>query len=192
MGYVSGLTPVNINMNVVIVLVRTLLRDTLKNCHLVLLLHLRSFFLKATTPVKILSMLPWLHVYPELQKARVLHDGFLFGFRLPSFSGIGCCIFQNLLSISFPLAVVHAKFDKELCAGRIAGPFPTPPFVRFRISPLGIVPKKEPNSFRLIYHLSFPIGFSLNDDIDPTWCSVQYSSFDDALFKIRNVGAFAC
>lgn len=191
MGYVNGLIAVNTNTNVVIVLVLTRLHAVLRNCPLVLLLLPKSFFLKATTPVKILNMLPWLHKYPEPLKAVVLRDGFLFGFHLPSFSGTGCRIFPNLPSVSIHLSVVCEKSDKELQAGRIAGQFSTPPFMNFRVLPLGIVPKKEPNSFRLIHHLSFPIGFSLNDDIDSSWCSVQYSSFDDALFKIRNVGSSA-
>lgn len=68
------------------------------------------------------------------------------------------------------------------------GPFMCPPFRNFRISPLGAVPKKEPNTFRLIQHLSFPPGASLNDEMDESLCSVSYSTFEDANVKIRVFG----
>ena len=55
------------------------------------------------------------------------------------------------------------KLIQEVKAGRIAGPFDTPPFNIFCASPLGVVPKKIPGEFRLIHHLSFPRGVSVND-----------------------------
>ncbi|CAJ0966601.1 unnamed protein product [Ranitomeya imitator] len=51
-----------------------------------------------------------------------------------------------------------------------------------------IVPKKEPGSFRMIHHLSYPVGQSLNDEVDKTMCSVTYSSFDGALDMLRKFG----
>lgn len=66
-----------------------------------------------------------------------------------------------------------------------------PPFVNFRISPLSLVPKKEPNEFRLIHHLSFPFGSSLNDQIDTDSSSVSYTSFDSAVSKLRSLGKHA-
>ncbi len=57
-----------------------------------------------------------------------------------------------------------------------------------RISPLGLVPKKQPNEFRLIHHLSYPAGQSLNDYIDPELCSVQYTTFDDAVKMVQDLG----
>lgn len=83
--------------------------------------------------------------------------------------------------------VVWKKLQNELAEGRIAGPFTSPPFMKFRIAPLGLVPKKELNTFRFIHHLSFPTGKSLNDDIDDSLCSVSYASFEDAIDKIRSV-----
>ena len=60
---------------------------------------------------------------------------------------------------------VNDKLSKELAAGRIVGPFDSPPFETFRVSPLGIVPKKLPGEFRLIHQLSYPEGLSVNDGI---------------------------
>ncbi|XP_066450415.1 hatching enzyme 1.2-like [Eleutherodactylus coqui] len=69
----------------------------------------------------------------------------------------------------------------------MAGPFKEPPVQDFVVLPLGVVPKKEPNKFRLIHHLSYPKGASVNDGIDPELCSVVYTSFDAALQWIRKV-----
>jgi hypothetical protein len=63
-----------------------------------------------------------------------------------------------------------------------------PPFKTFRISPIGLVPKKEPGEYRLIHHLSYPPGDSVNDNIDPSLCSVQYTKFDNAVKMIQNLG----
>jgi hypothetical protein len=56
-----------------------------------------------------------------------------------------------------PVAVSN-KLAKELALKRMAGPFKLPPFKDFVVSPLGLVPKKEPGEFRLIHDLSFPRG----------------------------------
>lgn len=56
------------------------------------------------------------------------------------------------------------------------------------VSPLGLVPKKDPGQFRLIHHLSYPEGCSVNDGIDPAFCRVVYASFDTALKWVRRCG----
>lgn len=70
------------------------------------------------------------------------------------------------------MLLYQIKFKKEVLEGRVVGPFSAPPFQNFRISPLGHIPKNDPQSFRLIHHLSFPAGSSLNDDINLDACSV--------------------
>lgn len=59
----------------------------------------------------------------------------------------------------------------------MGGPFPSLPLADLVISPLGVVPKKEPNKFRVIHHLSFPKGGSVNEV-----CTVSYTSYDVAVF----------
>ncbi|XP_006823663.1 uncharacterized protein LOC102802806, partial [Saccoglossus kowalevskii] len=76
----------------------------------------------------------------------------------------------------------------EVQAGRVAGPFQTPPFNNLRISPLGLVPKKQPNKFRLIYHLSCPSGSSINNGISAELATVQYANIDDAVKIIKDLG----
>ncbi|XP_046575267.1 uncharacterized protein LOC124283279 [Haliotis rubra] len=63
-----------------------------------------------------------------------------------------------------------------------------------RVSPIGLVPKKVDSSvhgeaaFRLIHHLSHPQGSSINDFIPQEACTVQYTSFDQAVAMIQNLG----
>lgn len=77
--------------------------------------------------------------------------------------------------------------NKELILGRVAGPFVFSPLPNLRLSAVGMVPKKD-GSFRLIHHLSYPSGSSVNDFIDKSLCSVKYSSFDKALCMLANLG----
>ena len=84
--------------------------------------------------------------------------------------------------------VVSQKLSKELVAGRIAGPFHAMPFHPFRVSPMGLVPKKSPGEFRLIHHLSFPRGSSVNDGIGPEDTSVHYATVADAICLIKSNG----
>lgn len=70
----------------------------------------------------------------------------------------------------------------------MAGPFDSPPFDNFRVSPVGLVPKKSPGEFRMIHHLSFPGGSSVNDNIPSEFTSVNYARVDDAIALIRHLG----
>ena len=93
----------------------------------------------------------------------ILSTGFKFGFPL-HFCGDHISFFaNNLISAQQNPEIVSAKISKELAAGRLAGPFDSPPLPNFRVSPLGVVPKKAPGEYRLIHHLSFPRGASVND-----------------------------
>lgn len=120
--------------------------------------------------------------------AQLIEEGFNFGFQVPPFEGIGCEWVENLKSVNLHPEVAFDKLWKEIKKGRVAGPFSEPPFVNFRFSPLGVVPKKEPNTFRLIHHLSFLFGTSFNDCIDKELSAVSYSTFDQAIFLVRQFG----
>lgn len=75
----------------------------------------------------------------------------------------------------------------EVNAGGIAGPFSYRPISNLRVSPIGLVPKKT-GGIRLITNLSSPINGSVNDFIDTSYTSVQYSSFDRAVVMIKKLG----
>ena len=79
------------------------------------------------------------------------------------------------------------KLQQEIALGRMAGPFPYKPISNLRCSPIGLVPKKT-GGFRLITHLSYPAGSSVNDGIGDALASVRYSNFDNAVAIIKNLG----
>ena len=62
-------------------------------------------------------------------------------------------------ALSLPI-VVKNKIDNELEAGRLAGPFINKP-IGLVTSPIGLVDKQVKGSYRLIHHLSHPIGVPL-------------------------------
>ena len=55
----------------------------------------------------------------------------------------GACPNNLPSALSMP-EIVSAKLQKELSLGRMAGPFDSPPFDDFAISPIDLVPKKTP------------------------------------------------
>ena len=95
---------------------------------------------------------------------------------------------QNLKSAKDNPTSVTEKLSKELTAGRIVGPFDVPPFDPFRVSPLGIIPKKSLGEFRLIHHLSYPAGSSVNDGIPKELATMRYATIDDAIRLIKSLG----
>lgn len=147
-----------------------------------------SLFSLATCPVNLVQLKQELQTYPDQKTAEELSHGFEFGFplhysgsRLPKES-------KNLKTAYEHPDIVRHKLQTELQHGRIAGPFICRPISTLRVSPIGLVKKKTPGEFRLIHHLSFPDGDSLNDFIDPDLCSVQYTSFDEAIHMIQDMG----
>jgi len=62
-----------------------------------------------------------------------------------------------------------------------------PLFTNFNISPLRLCPKKEPNKFRLIHHISYPAGDSVNDFISKEFTSVRYTHISDAIEGIKKL-----
>ena len=121
-------------------------------------------------------------------KSEFLINGFKHGFRLYSVIEDAVLEAPNLLSAKQHPDIVDEKLRKELDANRIAGPFDTPPLNQFTVSPLGIVPKKSPGEYRMIHHLSYPKGSSVNDGISDEYTSVHYASISDAIKCIKNCG----
>ena len=93
---------------------------------------------------------------------------------------------SNLMSALDSPEAVDAKLQKELESHRLAGPFQSPPLSPFWVSPLGLVPKKVQGEFRLIHHLSFPPGLSVNDGISSDHTSVNYATIDEAIQLIKS------
>lgn len=135
------------------------------------------------TPVRPAILAAYLSGYdPALSE--YLLSGFRSGFSL-QFQGERVeSRAVNLKSALENPQLVTTKLGKEIAAGRIIGPITCTP-KGFRSSPLGLVPKKEAGEYRLIHHLSYPEGASVNDGIPPEHTFVRYASIQDAISIIK-------
>ena len=139
------------------------------------------------TPIKFNRLLYLLSGYNH-STVMFLSNGFAYRFPL-HFQGIWeSSQAKNLLSAIQNPTVIDAKIAKELAAGRLASPFDSPPISPFIVSPLGVVPKKSPGKFRLIHHLSFPKGASVNDGISHENSTVCYATIGDAMRCMKLAG----
>ena len=139
------------------------------------------------TPIQVNRLIPLLTKYHQ-GLTLYLCSGFQHGFPIHSEGPRLASVAPNLLSAQQHPHVVDEKLAKELAAHRLAGPFDTPPFPNLRISPLGVVPKKTPGAYRLIHHLSYPQGSSVNDGIAFEHSTVSYARVDDAIKLIKQAG----
>ena len=103
-----------------------------------------------------------------------------------------------MLSASKKPEIVTELLNKELEKGFLYGPFDTPPFDVYRISPIGLAEHKYSKKQRLIVDLSAPHKnenhASVNSLIDKNEYSVSYVRVDDAIsaIKVCGQGAYLC
>ena len=97
---------------------------------------------------------------------------------------------KNLLSAQLDPQVIRDRLFKEVNLHRMLGPFNTPPFPDLMCSPVGLVPKKDSDEMRMIMHLSYPYGESINDYIDPEKAATQYQQFEDVVQLVIHQGRF--
>ena len=133
-----------------------------------LCLHLGS------SPIQFDTLEKHLKSYDKVDDASVLVKGFRDGFKI-EYEGPRIASQCNNLRSAFdhPEALLD-KIEKEVALGRMAGPFDHPPLPNLHISPVGVVPKSD-KGWRLITHLSYPYGSSINDGIDVRFSSVHYT-----------------
>ena len=105
------------------------------------------------TPVKVERLAYYLEGYNE-QLYEELISGFLHGLRLHFHEPQIGHVSTNLLPAAQHPEIVDSKQAKEVLAGRVLGPFKHPPFDNFRVSPLGVIPKKQPDEYRMIHRSS--------------------------------------
>lgn len=139
------------------------------------------------TPVRIDRLTSVLRDYDPFLK-NFLIQGFSYGFHIHYSNLRSSFESPNLISANDQPNIITDKLHKEIEAGRVAGPFSAPPFDNFVVSPLGIVPKKAPNEFRLIQHLSYPHENSVNSGIPVDFSSVRYASIQDAIVFVKRLG----
>lgn len=133
---VNGAQIVVTGMNAPSAQVPTLCQSAIKKHNLI-----RNQFKKAATSVNLLRMSPWLKIYPDREKANFIFNIFKYGFPVKEFDGQGCEWVENLNSVFRYKDIVEKKIQAEIIAGRVLGPFASPCFENFCLSPLGIVPK---------------------------------------------------
>ena len=130
----------------------------------------------------------YLSSYPHNLKS-FLTNGFTFGFPInSSLTSPPVSSYSNHTSALLHPQLVSSKISKEVALGRVAGPFPSPPFPSFVTSPLGLIPKKVPGEYRLIHDLSFPREFSVNSYIHPSFTKVSYEDLDHCLKIVLSLG----
>jgi len=87
--------------------------------------------------------------------------------------------------------VVTEYLNKEISLGRVVGPFPKHAIPVGQISRFGVIPKShQPNSWRLIFDLSYPKIGSINEGIPSKLCSIKYVTIDDAINSILAMGPY--
>ena len=87
--------------------------------------------------------------------------------------------------------VVDAYLTKELSRGQMLGPFSEdfPLLPPVHIKRVGAVPKgHNGGKWRLITDLSYPPSQSVNDGIDPSLCSLVYTTVDNVVDTVIQVG----
>ena len=149
--------------------------------------HAQSQPTPLPTPIRVNKLRAYLEGYPISSKDYLI-NGFSTGFSLDYVGPRMASKCINLLSALQKPDAVDDKLAKELKLGRIVGPFLTRPLPSLHISPLGLIPKKTPGEYRLIHHLSFLFGNSVNSHIPKIATSVHYASIDDAIRLIGRTG----
>ena len=118
----------------------------------------------------------------DADKTKYLINGFREGFLLFHSSQPQDIHSNNSTTINHHLDAVQLKLHKELQLGRIAGPFSSPPFSPFQISPLSVREKKEPGKVRLLHNLSYPYDDrSVNSQIPQSHKTVKYATVGHAI-----------
>jgi hypothetical protein len=125
--------------------------------------------------------------YPEHERAFLI-QGFREGFKIQHHGPRKITNSKNHGSAAKNANIVTRLLSREISLGRIAGPFDSDLCGSIKISPLGLIPKKEPGSYRLIHDLSFPPGNSVNDGISRSDSTVQYENFDTVVELVKKCG----
>jgi hypothetical protein len=141
------------------------------------------------SPINVPALIARLRSYPRRRDREILGVGFQLGFSIGVEHAVDRNrVPKNLASARSEPEVVRQKIAAEVAAGRFAGPFDQPPLEAMLFSPLGLVPKREIGKFRLIHHLSWPVGRGVNAAIPDSVAAVKYTKFDTVISKIKTFG----
>ena len=140
------------------------------------------------TPLKVDQMRMLLQHHPQPAKVAYILEGLKHGFSLEYEGQRSFRAPDNLLSALIKPQLIRDRLAKEIKLGRMWGPFENPPFKHLMCSPVGLVPKKDTDEMRMIMHLSYPYGESINDFIDEDKTSTSYQQFNDAITLVQKHG----
>ena len=94
---------------------------------------------------------------------------------------------RNFADTTEEKAAITADLASEAALSHIAGPYAQPPFQHYTCSPLKTVPKKgNAAKHRIIHHLSYPHGRSINTFTAEWPCPL--AGFDHAVHIVRRLG----
>ena len=131
--------------------------------------------------------------YRNPQFRQAFQDGHTNGFHLYYHGALeGQSEHSNHQSANRMLSHLVANAHAEVALGRVLGPFETIPFRNYRISPMGVVPKKytDPPKYRNVHDLSWPPGDSFNDGIDKAEVSYSMDTIRNAIDIVADQPVF--
>ncbi|VDI03029.1 Hypothetical predicted protein [Mytilus galloprovincialis] len=147
-----------------------------------------------STPINIDQLERELLNHPDRHFVNFLCNSLRNGFDM-LVSDVNLPIYEckNSLTARKNPEVVTNLLQQEVDKGFLKGPFSQPPFLSYRVSPLGIATHKYSKKQRLIIDLSSPHNldehYSVNDLIDKDLCSLTYIKIDDAINAIQRYGS---
>ena len=149
----------------------------------------RPILLAVSTPVFVDRLSLCLTDFLDQDLANYILNGFRHGFDI-GFRGVFTnrnTRPRNNLSARRCPEQVCAAIERELALGHTVGPFEDPPFRDKHCSPIGSAPKPD-GTVRLVLDLSQPRGDAVTEHISKEEFACTYSSFDDAVDIIRQLG----
>ena len=141
------------------------------------------------SPVQVLRIEYWSHFLPlvvDKDRADSIISDIVEGVSIGRPPAQGVIESRNWPSALEFREKVSEVIQGDLDADKLYGPFSSPPFPRYIVSPLGAFLKRDRSKIRLIHDLSFPKVGSVNSEIDPEQFSLEYSSVDEAVRACRS------
>lgn len=118
---------------------------------------------------------------------RGIREGFRIGFEYENHAHISAS--SNMKSASQNPEVIDRYIANEVRLGRVIGPLNGEQCPAIHVSRFGVIPKgHQLGKWRLIVDLSHPQGASVNDGIEKELCSLHYSSVEEAVRRVINLG----
>ena len=120
----------------------------------------------------------------------ILHrikNGFWVGYTYSSSSTLPCT--SNMKSVIDNAELVLEYLQTQCVTGRVVGPFEVNDWPGIQVSRFGVIPKSnQPGKWHLILDLSSPGGRSVNDGIDRELASLEYTSVEQVVERIMQLG----